>query len=186
MTCVLIQVISLQDNDSLASLLAVELNADLLLILSDINGIYSGPPDLPDSQPLDIFHPADLKSIGFGGKSRVGRGGMESKVKAAIWALERGTSVVIANGTGEEYHVIRDIVKGRKLGTFFTMTKESTSSVEDQAAKGWYYTHTHTHTHTHTYTYTNKHTHTHTHTHTRTHTHASTQAQFTVCSKHVK
>lgn len=137
--CLLIavlQVISVQDNDSLASVLAVEMNADLLLILSDINGIYSAPPDQPDAQLLDVFHPADIKSVQFGGKSRVGRGGMESKVKAAIWALERGTAVVIANGTGEYYHTIRDIIDGRKLGTFFTMAKESESSVEDQASKG--------------------------------------------------
>ena len=53
----------------------------MLLILSDIQGIYSGPPDLPESRLLDTFRPADVSNIEFGEKSRVGRGGMESKVK---------------------------------------------------------------------------------------------------------
>ena len=75
------QVISVKDNDSLSSLLSVELKADLLLILSDVQGIYSGPPDLPESRLLDTFRPADVSNIEFGEKSRVGRGGMESKVK---------------------------------------------------------------------------------------------------------
>lgn len=126
-------VISVKDNDSLSSLLSVELKADLLLILSDVQGIYSGPPDLPESRLLDTFRPADVSNIEFGEKSRVGRGGMESKVKAAAWALERGTSVVIANGTGSDY-VIREVLDGRKVGTFFTMVDEPGPSVENQAA----------------------------------------------------
>ena len=73
--------ISVKDNDSLSSLLSVELKADLLLMLSDVQGIYSGPPDLPESRLLDTFRPTDVSSVEFGEKSRVGRGGMESKVK---------------------------------------------------------------------------------------------------------
>ncbi|XP_022809473.1 delta-1-pyrroline-5-carboxylate synthase-like [Stylophora pistillata] len=81
-------VISVKDNDSLSSLLTVELKSDLLLILSDVQDIYSGPPDLPESRLLDTFRPANVSNIQFGEKSRVGRGGMESKVKAAAWALK--------------------------------------------------------------------------------------------------
>ena len=66
--------------------------------------------------------------------------GVQGEVIIAIWALERGTAVVIANGTGEYYHTIRDIIGGRKLGTFFTMAKESESSVEEQASKGSWWT----------------------------------------------
>ncbi len=77
--------ISVKDNDSLSSLLSVELKADLLLMLSDVQGIYSGPPDLPESRLLDTFRPTDVSNIEFGDKSRVGRGGMESKVK--VYAL---------------------------------------------------------------------------------------------------
>ena len=73
--------ISVKDNDTLSSLLSVELKADLLLMLSDVQGIYSGPPDVPESRLLDTFRPTDVSNIEFGDKSRVGRGGMESKVK---------------------------------------------------------------------------------------------------------
>ncbi|KAK2554873.1 Delta-1-pyrroline-5-carboxylate synthase [Acropora cervicornis] len=134
MVSFLSEVISIKDNDTLSALLSVELKADLLMILSDVQGIYSGPPDQPDSRLLDTFRPYDMSSIEFGSKSRVGRGGMESKVKAASWALERGTSVVIANGTSSDY-VIRQVLDGRKVGTFFTMVDEAGPSVEYQAAE---------------------------------------------------
>ena len=55
--------------------------------------------------------------------------------QAAAWALERGTSVVIANGTSSDY-VIRQVLDGRKVGTFFTMVEETGPSVENQAAGG--------------------------------------------------
>ncbi|PFX13088.1 Delta-1-pyrroline-5-carboxylate synthase [Stylophora pistillata] len=128
-----VKVISVKDNDSLSSLLTVELKSDLLLILSDVQGIYSSPPDLPDSRLLDTFRPANVSNIEFGEKSRVGRGGMESKVKAATRALQSATSVVIANGTGSDY-VIRQVLDSRKVGAFFTMVDEPGPSVENQAA----------------------------------------------------
>ena len=77
--------ISIKDNDSLSALLSVELKADLLLMLSDVQGIYSGPPDRPESRLLDTFRPNDVSGIEFGDKSRVGRGGMESKVKVCAF-----------------------------------------------------------------------------------------------------
>ena len=79
--------ISLKDNDSLSALLSVELKADLLMMLSDVQGIYSGPPDQPESRLLDTFRPNDVTNIEFGEKSRVGRGGMESKVKVSLVCL---------------------------------------------------------------------------------------------------
>ena len=56
------------------------MNADLLILLSDVDGIYTGPPDLESSRLIDVFRPGDIENIKFGGKSRVGLGGMESKV----------------------------------------------------------------------------------------------------------
>ena len=50
----------MKDNDSLAALLSVELNADLLIMLSDVDGIYSGPPTNPDSHLLETFRPGDF------------------------------------------------------------------------------------------------------------------------------
>ncbi|RVE59661.1 hypothetical protein OJAV_G00190920 [Oryzias javanicus] len=127
-------VISIKDNDSLAARLAVEMKADLLIALSDVEGLYNSPPGTDDAKLIDIFYPGDQHSITFGTKSRVGLGGMEAKVKAALWALQGGTSVVIANGTNPKVtgHVITDIVEGKKLGTFFSEIKPAGPSVEEQ------------------------------------------------------
>uniref|UniRef100_A0A3B3C5Y6 Delta-1-pyrroline-5-carboxylate synthase n=1 Tax=Oryzias melastigma TaxID=30732 RepID=A0A3B3C5Y6_ORYME len=120
-----VNVISIKDNDSLAARLAVEMKADLLIALSDVEGLYNSPPGTDDAKLIDVFYPGDQHSVTFGTKSRVGLGGMEAKVKAALWALQGGTSVVIANGTNPKVtgHVITDIVEGKKLGTFFSETK---------------------------------------------------------------
>uniref|UniRef100_A0A4W4EB57 Delta-1-pyrroline-5-carboxylate synthase n=1 Tax=Electrophorus electricus TaxID=8005 RepID=A0A4W4EB57_ELEEL len=127
-------VISIKDNDSLAARLAVEMRADLLIALSDVEGLYDSPPGTDDAKLLDTFYPGDQQSITYGTKSRVGIGGMEAKVKAALWALQGGTSVVIANGTHPKVtgHVITDIVEGKKVGTFFSEVKPAGPTVEQQ------------------------------------------------------
>ncbi|XP_062257160.1 delta-1-pyrroline-5-carboxylate synthase-like [Platichthys flesus] len=129
-----VNVISIKDNDSLAARLAVEMKADLLIALSDVEGLYDSPPGTDDAKLIDIFYPGDQQSIKYGSKSRVGIGGMEAKVKAALWALQGGTSVVIANGTHPKVtgHVITDIVEGKKLGTFFSEVKPAGPTVEQQ------------------------------------------------------
>ncbi|KAJ8264736.1 hypothetical protein GJAV_G00153390 [Gymnothorax javanicus] len=130
-----VNVISIKDNDSLAARLAVEMKADLLIALSDVEGLYDSPPGSDDAKLIDIFYPGDQQSITYGTKSRVGIGGMEAKVKAALWALQGGTSVVIANGTHPKVtgHVITDIVEGKKVGTFFSEVKPAGPTVEQQA-----------------------------------------------------
>ncbi|KAJ0004998.1 hypothetical protein NQD34_011212 [Periophthalmus magnuspinnatus] len=129
-----VNVISIKDNDSLAARLAVEMKVDLLVALSDVEGLYDRPPGIDDAKLLDIFYPGDQQSITYGNKSRVGIGGMEAKVKAALWALQGGTSVVIANGTDPKVtgHVITDIVEGKKVGTFFSEVKPAGPTVEQQ------------------------------------------------------
>ncbi|KAM8730350.1 delta-1-pyrroline-5-carboxylate synthase isoform 1-T1 [Acanthopagrus schlegelii] len=129
-----VNVISIKDNDSLAARLAVEMKADLLIALSDVEGLYDSPPGTDDAKFIDIFYPGDQQSITYGTKSRVGIGGMEAKVKAALWALQGGTSVVIANGTHPKVtgHVITDIVEGKKVGTFFSEIKPAGPTVEQQ------------------------------------------------------
>ncbi|XP_037611338.1 delta-1-pyrroline-5-carboxylate synthase isoform X1 [Sebastes umbrosus] len=129
-----VNVISIKDNDSLAARLAVEMKADLLIALSDVEGLYDSPPGTDDAKLIDIFYPGDQQSITYGTKSRVGIGGMEAKVKAALWALQGGTSVVIANGTHPKVtgHVITDIVEGKKVGTFFSEIEPAGPTVEHQ------------------------------------------------------
>ncbi|XP_029051690.1 delta-1-pyrroline-5-carboxylate synthase [Osmia bicornis bicornis] len=120
--------ISIKDNDSLAAMLAAEIQADLLILMSDVDGIYNKPPWQDGAKMLHTFS-SDLRdTIKFGQKSKVGTGGMDAKVNAALWALDRGVSVVICNGTQEK--AIKSILSGRKIGTFFTQTSESTTPVE--------------------------------------------------------
>ncbi|XP_065095524.1 delta-1-pyrroline-5-carboxylate synthase [Ochlerotatus camptorhynchus] len=124
--------IKIKDNDSLAALLAAEIHADLLILMSDVDGIYNKPPWEDGARLMHTYTQADKDLIKFGQKSKVGTGGMDSKVTAATWALDRGVSVVICNGTQEK--AIKHILTGRKVGTFFTeFTAEKATPVEQMA-----------------------------------------------------
>ncbi|XP_068975276.1 delta-1-pyrroline-5-carboxylate synthase isoform X2 [Bombus flavifrons] len=120
--------ISIKDNDSLAAMLAAEIQADLLILMSDVDGIYNLPPWHDGAKMLHTFSMDLRDTIKFGQKSKVGTGGMDAKVNAALWALDRGVSVVICNGTQEK--AIKSILSGRKIGTFFTQTTETFAPVE--------------------------------------------------------
>lgn len=92
------------DNDSLSALLALELKADLLILLSDVEGLYSGPPSDPRSKLIHTYiKEIHQGEITFGDKSRVGRGGMTAKVKAAVNAAYAGVPVVITRYTSILY-----------------------------------------------------------------------------------
>ncbi|KAK4579286.1 hypothetical protein RGQ29_029099 [Quercus rubra] len=106
------------DNDSLAALLALELKADLLVLLSDVEGLYSGPPSDPKSKLIHTYVKEKHQGgITFGDKSRVGRGGMTAKVKAAVNAAYAGIPVVITSGYAPE-NIIK-VLQGECLGTLF-------------------------------------------------------------------
>ncbi|KAL2555776.1 Delta-1-pyrroline-5-carboxylate synthase B [Forsythia ovata] len=106
------------DNDSLAALLALELNADLLVLLSDVDGLYSGPPSDPHSRLIHTYVKERHEGlITFGDKSRVGRGGMTAKVKAAVYAAHAGVPVIITSGfLGDS---ILKVLQGNNIGTLF-------------------------------------------------------------------
>ncbi|CAF0980043.1 unnamed protein product [Adineta steineri] len=126
--------IVINDNDSLAARLAVLISADLLLIMSDVNGLYTGPPDLEGSRLLHTFCPKqDSELIAFGARSKVGTGGMESKVKCASWALDHNVGVIISNGKIDKG--ILNIMDGKQIGTFFTNIPNQSLSVDVQAVK---------------------------------------------------
>lgn len=77
-------------------MLALELKADLLVLLSDVEGLYSGPPSDPQSKLIHTYiKEMHQGGITFGDKSRVGRGGMTAKVNAAVNAANAGVPVVI-------------------------------------------------------------------------------------------
>ncbi|XP_050546804.1 delta-1-pyrroline-5-carboxylate synthase isoform X2 [Daktulosphaira vitifoliae] len=123
------KVISIKDNDSLAAMVAAEIRADLLMLMSDVDGIYTLPPKQEGAKMIWTYNSDMVDIIQFGQKSTVGTGGMDSKVRSATWALNRGVSVVICNGMQEK--AIKSIISGRKIGTFFTNAPTSeTASVE--------------------------------------------------------
>ncbi|RZC76693.1 hypothetical protein C5167_000841 [Papaver somniferum] len=106
------------DNDSLAALLALELKADLLILLSDVDGLYDGPPSEPQSKLIHTYIKEKHQGeVTFGDKSRVGRGGMTAKVKAAVYAASVGVPVIITSGYATD-NIIK-VVQGEHIGTLF-------------------------------------------------------------------
>ncbi|BFG36265.1 hypothetical protein CerSpe_225380 [Prunus speciosa] len=122
------------DNDSLAGLLALELKADLLVLLSDVEGLYDGPPTDPKSKLIhtyvkEIHH----GEITFGDKSRVGRGGMTAKVNAAVCAAYGGIPVVITSGYATDN--IKKVLRGDRIGTVFHQDAHLWTLVKEEGAR---------------------------------------------------
>ncbi len=108
------------DNDSLSATVAALINADLLILLSDIDGLYTDDPNRnPDAQFISLVEHLDkrLLSMGKGTESEVGTGGMEAKLHAAQIATESGADMIIANGA--DFHIIHRILEGGEYGTLF-------------------------------------------------------------------
>jgi delta-1-pyrroline-5-carboxylate synthetase len=74
------------DNDGLAALVAQLFGAELLILLTDVDGLYDRPPSAPGAKIIREVHPASLSAVEFGPVSKGGRGGMEAKVGAALRA----------------------------------------------------------------------------------------------------
>ena len=116
---------SFGDNDTLSAVIAGLIGADLLILLSDIDGLFTDDPNTnPDAEFIDTVEVLDEKllSIGKGPKSKVGTGGMATKLTAAEIATAAGADMVIANG--RDFHVIHKIMEGRKYGTLFAGNKK--------------------------------------------------------------
>ncbi|WP_308119245.1 glutamate 5-kinase [Streptomyces sp. JJ38] len=108
------------DNDRLAALVAHLVRADLLVLLSDVDGLYDGDPSTPGTTRIAEVHgPADLADISLGsvGSAGVGTGGMVTKVDAARIAAGAGIPVVLTSAS----HAA-DALAGRVTGTFFHRT----------------------------------------------------------------
>ena len=106
------------DNDKLSALLVKHVNADLLVLLSDVDGLYDRDPADPAARLLPSVETIDdaVMELAKGGNGR-GRGGMTSKLESARIALRAGKQVVIANGRTP--HVLERILAGAQLGTRF-------------------------------------------------------------------
>ncbi|MFV8752963.1 glutamate 5-kinase [Nannocystaceae bacterium ST9] len=106
------------DNDGLASRVAVAIDADLLILLTDVDGLYTANPRVdPDAQRIAVLDRIDDESLARAvGSSAGGTGGMRSKLDAARFASEAGVDVLIANG--HLPGVLDHALAGDDVGTF--------------------------------------------------------------------
>ncbi|MEW4413773.1 glutamate 5-kinase [Clostridium sp. AN503] len=109
------------DNDRLSAIVAALIGADLLILLSDIDGLYSDDPHQnPDARFISMVQEITPELLHMGkdtSGSDVGTGGMSAKLAAARIATDSGSDMVIANG--EDVEVIHEIMGGREKGTLF-------------------------------------------------------------------
>lgn len=113
------------DNDTLSAIVAVTIQADLLILLSDIDGLFDGDPRKnPDAKLIDTVEKIDehIVSLGGGSGSNLGTGGMATKLRAAQMATAAGCEMVIANGQSPE--VLYDVAAGKRVGTRFLAKRD--------------------------------------------------------------
>ena len=108
------------DNDTLAAMVAESVEADLLVLLSDIDGLYTADPHAdPTAKLLPVVHRVDdgIRALAGVSSTDQGTGGMVTKLRAAEICLNCGCEMVIANG--REPRLLYDIVEGKPVGTRF-------------------------------------------------------------------
>ena len=117
--------IRLGDNDRLSALVSSLTNADLLILLSDIDGLYTDDPNRnPDAKFISTVTEITPSLLHMGKESSssdVGTGGMQTKLKAAQIACKSGADMIIASG--DDLNVIDRIVNGEEVGTLFEASR---------------------------------------------------------------
>ena len=113
------------DNDRLAALIAQMIKADALVLLTDVDGLYTAPPDHPGSELIERVESADdlMSVLVTGAGSRVGTGGMATKVQAAMLATTSGIGVQLACADALEA-----VLAGKNVGTWFEPSQERPAS----------------------------------------------------------
>lgn len=122
------------DNDRLSAIVTALTGADLLILLSDIDGLYSDDPNVnKNAEFIELVEKLDEHHIGMGkstSSSDVGTGGMSAKLAAAKIATLSGADMVIANA--EDVNVINDIVQGKNVGTLFLANKDDSFDLVEE------------------------------------------------------
>ena len=112
------------DNDTLSALVLQLIEGDLLILLSDIDGLYTDDPhNNPDAEFISYVNKLDEKLLNMAkGPSTIsGTGGMESKLSAAKISAAAGADMIIANG--KDIYVIDEIMNGKDVGTYFHLKR---------------------------------------------------------------
>ncbi len=124
------------DNDHLSAIVAALIEADLLILLSDIDGLFTDDPNTnKDAKFIEVVPEITDEFLSMGkstSKSGVGTGGMSAKISAARIATDSGADMVIANG--EDVSVIEKITSGENVGTLFLAHKNKNFSLMDYIA----------------------------------------------------
>ena len=108
------------DNDTLGAIVANTANADMLILLSDIDGLYDSDPHInPNAKLIPVVEKItpEIEVLAGGSGTALGTGGMVTKLNAAKICAECGCTMVIANG--QDPQIIYDIVEGKEVGTRF-------------------------------------------------------------------
>ena len=119
---VVVDEIQIGDNDTLSAMVAEIVSADLLILLTDIDGVYTGNPKTdPDAKILHEISEItpEVEKMAGGAGSRLGTGGMLTKIQAAKIATSHKIPMIIAPGS--RHDVIRDILSGDEIGTLFSV-----------------------------------------------------------------
>jgi glutamate 5-kinase len=112
------------DNDELAGLIASMLNAEALIILTNVDGLYNGDPKQPDSRVIEeVSTNIDFSSYVQDSRSQFGRGGMITKSNMALKTAQLGIAVHIANGTRK--NILMDVLADEVVHTRFTPNKKA-------------------------------------------------------------
>ncbi len=117
--------IKVGDNDTLSAMVAVNIGAEQLILLSDIDGLYTADPRKDASAELiSEVHglTAEIVSLGGGEGSSLGTGGMRTKLRAAEICLDKGCDMIIMNG--ERPSSLYDLFEGKSVGTHFFAQKD--------------------------------------------------------------
>ena len=112
-------------NDTLSAYVGIAADADLIINLSDINGLYNKDPrKFPDAELIDRVEAIDdtVRSYAGGAGTDRGTGGMIAKIKAASIATDKGIPMIILNG--EDPFILYEILDGKHVGTYFAARKE--------------------------------------------------------------
>ena len=116
-----VEEIKFGDNDTLGALVTGLVNADLLILLSDVDGVYDADPRSdPNARLIPIVKDLDpsIEAVAGGPGTALGSGGMATKIQAARVTMQSGAAMIIANGSHP--NVVRDILSGKPIGTLFT------------------------------------------------------------------
>jgi glutamate 5-kinase len=112
------------DNDTLGAIVAANVDADLLILLSDIDGLYTKDPHkYEDAELIPVVEELtpEILALAEGKGSELGTGGMKTKLRAAEIAVNAGIDMIIANGS--EPNLLYNVIDGNPFGTRFVGKK---------------------------------------------------------------